>query len=164
VELTLRPIRDEDAPFLYRLYASTRIEEIALLDWDDAQKQSFLRMQFEAQHRDYLARFRGARFNIVERAGQPVGRLYVDDRPDEIRIIDIALLPEHRNAGLGTRLLGDLLDGARPHRKPVRIHVEKLNPAQRLYERLGFVPVSDVGVYQLMEWCPPAEAQVKTNS
>jgi ribosomal protein S18 acetylase RimI-like enzyme len=164
LDLALRPIRDEDAAFLYRLYASTRTDEMALLDWADARKEAFLRMQFEAQHRDYLARFREARFDIVERSGERIGRLYVDERPDEIRIIDIALLPEHRNAGLGSRLLGDVLERARVQEKPVRIHVEKLNPAQRLYKRLGFVPISDAGVYQLMEWSPSAAAQVKTSS
>jgi ribosomal protein S18 acetylase RimI-like enzyme len=164
VDLVLRPIREDDTPFLYRLYASTRAEELAPLDWDDTRKEAFLRMQFEAQHHDYRARFREARFDIVEQAGKPLGRLYVDDRPEEIRIIDIVLLPEYRNAGLGSRLLGDLLDRARAHRKPVRIHVEKLNPARRLYDRLGFVAVSDVGVYELMEWSPSAEPQVKTSS
>jgi ribosomal protein S18 acetylase RimI-like enzyme len=164
LDLTLRPIREEDTPFLYRLYASTRVEELAPLDWDDARKEGFLQMQFEAQHRDYRARFLEARFDIVEQAGEAIGRLYVDERPEEIRIIDIALLPEYRNAGLGSRLLGELLDRARAYRKPVRIHVEKLNPARRLYERLGFVAVSDVGVYELMEWSPSAEAQVKTSS
>jgi ribosomal protein S18 acetylase RimI-like enzyme len=154
LDLALRPIREEDAPFLYRLYASTRTEEMALLDWDDATKEQFLRMQFEAQHRDYVARFREARFDLVERGGEPIGRLYIDERPDEIRIIDIALLPDYRNAGLGSRLLAGVLDEARAQGKPVRIHVEKLNPARGLYERLGFVPVADVGVYELMEWSP----------
>jgi ribosomal protein S18 acetylase RimI-like enzyme len=151
---TLRPVTSEDGPFLYRLYASTRAEELAVVPWDEAQKEAFLRMQFHAQTKFYAESFPGAAFLMVLREGEPAGRLYVDRRGDEIRLLDIALLPEHRGAGLGTALLRDLTTEAAAAGKPLRIHVERFNPALRLYERLGFKLLQDEGVYYLMEWRP----------
>lgn len=87
---------------------------------------------------------------------RPIGRLYVDRRADEIRVVDIALLPEHRRQGIGSALLENILAEAAAAHKPVRIHVEKFNPALRLYQRLGFHQVRDTGVYFLMEWLPEA--------
>jgi len=84
----------------------------------------------------------------------PVGRLYVARWQDAIRMVDIALLPPYRNAGIGTAILRDLLAEAAVAHKPVRIHVEQCNPAVRLYERLGFAPIADKGVYLFMEWAP----------
>lgn len=152
--VTFRPIRPEDEPFLYRLYATTRDAELALVDWDDTQKEAFLRMQFRAQHTFYLSQFTEAAFDLIVRDGDPIGRLYVDRRSDEIRIIDIALMPEQRNAGLGGALLRALLEEGARSGKPVRIHVEKFNRAMTLYQRLGFVPIHDQGVHLLMEWSP----------
>lgn len=152
--ITLRPVTPEDESFLYRVYAGTREDELAPLEWDDAQKDSFLRMQFNAQHRFYREQFPSADFDIIQTVDQPIGRLYVDRREDEIRIIDIALLPEHRDSGIGSALLKDLLTEASAAGKPVRIHVERFNPALRLYDRLGFIQVGDNDVYYLMEWSP----------
>jgi ribosomal protein S18 acetylase RimI-like enzyme len=152
--LTLRPIRPDDEAFLYQVYASTRAEELAPLSWDENQKAAFLRMQFDAQHRFYQAQFPEAAFAVILRDGRPAGRLYVERRPDEIRIIDIALLPEHRRAGLGSTLLKDLLAEADRAGQPIRIHVERFNPALRLYHRLGFTQVGDTGVYFLLERRP----------
>ena len=73
---------------------------------------------------------------------------------DEIRIIDIALLSQQRNKGVGSGLLRDILTEAGEKNIPVRIHVEKFNPALNLYQRLGFKEVEDSGVYLLMEWIP----------
>ncbi len=91
---------------------------------------------------------------LILRDAVPVGRLYVARWQDEIRIVDIALLPPSRHAGIGTAILRDLLAEAAVAHKPVRIHVEKFNPALRLYERLGFAPIADKGVYLFMEWAP----------
>jgi ribosomal protein S18 acetylase RimI-like enzyme len=152
--VTLRPIVAEDRDFLYQLYASTREEELALVDWDAAQKESFLRMQFSAQHQYYLENYRRAHFDVIEIAGRPIGRLYVDRRADEIRIVDIALLPEFRNHGIGSSFLKEIQAEARSMGLPVRIHVERNNPALGLYQRLGFQCIRDKGVYFLMEWRP----------
>ena len=150
--MKLRTAAAEDADFLQRVYASTRSDELALTDWSDGQKAEFCRMQFEAQDRHYREHYPGAEFCVIERDGEAIGRLYVDRREREIRIMDIALLPSECGAGLGTRLLGDLREEARSGKKALSIHVEKFNPALRLYERLGFQPVEDKGVYLLMEW------------
>ena len=152
----LRPIRPDDEAFLYRVFAGTREPEMALLGWNEEQKTAFLWMQFQAQHRYYQEHFPAASFDLIVRDNAPVGRLYVDRRDDEIRVIDIALLPEHRRAGIGGALLRDLLAEADRAGKPVRIHVERNNPALRLYERLGFVRIGDTGVYYLMERMPGA--------
>lgn len=154
--ITLRPIQPEDHAFLYRVYASTRMDELAPLDWEEAQIAAFLRMQFTAQHIYYQQHCPAAAFDIILHNDQPIGRLYVDRRPEEIRIVDIALLPEHRHQGIGRALLEGILAEAAAARKPVRIHVEKFNPALRLYQRLGFRQLSDTGVYFLMEWLPDA--------
>jgi len=152
--VTFRPITDADLKFLYELYASTRADELAQVDWTSEQKSQFLTMQFNAQHSFYKEQFVKAQFLIIEDDDKPVGRVYVDRRADEIRLIDIALLPGQRNSGLGTALLKDLLDEGQSSGLPVKIHVESFNPAIRLYHRLGFKPVEDQGVYQLMEWRP----------
>jgi ribosomal protein S18 acetylase RimI-like enzyme len=152
--LGLRPAGADDEGFLFEVYASTRTEELAPLPWDDAQKDSFLRQQFAAQHEYYREQFPDADFLVIVREKRPVGRLYVHRRQDEIRLVDVALLPQHRNEGIGSFLVEELLDEAARADKPVRIHVEKTNPALRLYERLGFTAIADRGVYALMEWRP----------
>ncbi len=153
-EISFRPIRPDDEAFLLRLYSSTRQDEMAMLDWPQEEKETFLRQQFEAQHKYYQSSFKKAVFEVVLLAGEPAGRLYMDRREDEHRLIDIALLPEHRGKGLGGKLMADILAEAQKVGKPVRIHVERNNPAMHLYHRLGFENIEDQGVYYLMEWRP----------
>jgi GNAT superfamily N-acetyltransferase len=155
--VSFRPATDADLPFLCALYASTREEELRQVDWTEPQKSAFLNQQFDAQHRYYHEQFPAADFLVVERDGNAIGRIYLDRRPDELRLVDIALAPEARNQGLGEALLRDLLDEGKTASLPVRIHVETFNPAMRLYLRLGFQPIEDQGVYQLMEWRPGDE-------
>jgi ribosomal protein S18 acetylase RimI-like enzyme len=150
----LRPVRSSDREFLLAVYASTREAELGLVDWSDEQKDAFVRHQFEAQTAHYLERYTGASFKVIEVDGEPAGRLYVARWEDEIRVMDIALLPEHRGTGIGTRLLRDLLDEAEASGKKVTVHVELNNPALSLYQRLGFRPVAERGVYLLLETRP----------
>jgi ribosomal protein S18 acetylase RimI-like enzyme len=157
--VAFRLIQDEDLEFLYQVYASTREEELAPVPWTDDEKEAFLRGQFHAQHVHYQQHYAQARFEVVLAGGQPVGRLYVDRREDEIRIVDIALLPEHRGAGIGGAILKDLLAEGAEAGKPVRIHVERNNPAMRFYRRLGFTQIGDAGVYFLMEWSPDSVSE-----
>lgn len=152
--ITLRPIEPADLPFLQQLYASTRAEELAPLGWPAEQQAAFLAQQFAAQHAHYQQHYGNAAFQIVLVNGRPAGRLYLARWPNEIRLIDVTLLPEYRRAGLGARLLSDLLDESVAARKPIRLHVEKFNPALRLYQRFGFISIEDRGVYWLMEWAP----------
>lgn len=151
---TFRPITDDDDGLLRRIYASTRADEMAMVPWSEAEKVAFVNGQFEAQHKYYQKVFPDAEFSIVEKGGEPIGRLYIDRRKDEHRLIDIALLPEHRGKGIGASLMRGVLDEARQAGKRIRIHVEQNNPAMHLYRRLGFEKVEDQGVYFLMEWRP----------
>ena len=157
--IAMRPIRADDEAFLLNVYASTRLDELTPLGWNVAQQMAFLTQQFTAQHQHYQTHYADANFDVIMLDGQPIGRLYVARWEDEIRLIDIALLPEYRNAGIGSRLLNDLLAEATQAGKPVRIHVEKFNPALRLYERLGFSRIDDRGVYWFMEWAAQPEAK-----
>jgi ribosomal protein S18 acetylase RimI-like enzyme len=156
--LTLRPVTPEDRPFLFAVYASTREEELAPVPWTAGQKQAFLRMQFDAQDTYYRANYAAATLDIILLDGMPAGRLYVERCPDEIRIIDIALVPAYRGKGIGSALLRGLQDDARAAERPLSIHVERMNPAMRLYRRLGFQVVADRGIYLFMQWHPSGAA------
>jgi ribosomal protein S18 acetylase RimI-like enzyme len=151
--ISLRSVRPDDRAFLLSVYASTREPELAsVVGWDAAQKSAFVRMQFDAQHAYYQEHYAAASFDIILVGGQPAGRLYFERALEEFRIIDIALLPEYCNRGIGTRLLRELQAEAAAAGKPLRIHVERFNSALRLYERLGFRQIEDKGVYLFMEW------------
>lgn len=152
MSISLRAITLEDEPFLFAVYSSTRADELALVDWSAEQKDAFLRMQFVAQSRHYTENYPDAEFQVIELDGQRIGRLYTQRRENEIRIMDIALLPEVRGRGIGTGLLNEILDEARAGNLPVTIHVERMNPALHLYERLGFYFLEQRGIYFLMEW------------
>ena len=112
----------------------------------------FCRMQFNAQTADYQRNYPDASFQIIERNGVAAGRLLVLRADEKIHVIDIALLPEHRGAGIGTKFLRELQDEAKAAGKPLSIHVERFNPARRLYDRLGFQQVEEKGVYLLLQW------------
>lgn len=154
MNIASRSARPDDEEFLYRVYASTRQEELAQVGWDDTHKKAFLRQQFDAQSRYYREHYEGTSFDVILSDGRPVGRLYVARWPEEIRVIDIALLPEHRGMGIGGELLAGLVSESEASGKPLSIHVERFNPALRLYERLRFRPKEDKGVYLLMERTP----------
>lgn len=154
-EVTLRPVGPEDQDLLFRVYASTRTEELELTDWNAEQKRAFLQMQFAAQHEHYQKHYPDAQFSVIVKENVPIGRLYLDRWEREIRVVDIALLPEHRGTGIGTTLLTAILKEGEAAGKSVTIHVEQFNPALRLYERLGFQKRNPVGIYYLMEFLAP---------
>jgi GNAT superfamily N-acetyltransferase len=151
---TLRPVQDYEREIVFAIYASTRGEELAQVAWDEATKESFLRMQFAAQDRYYRETFPNASYDLIVGSTGVLGRLYVDRGSDAVLVIDLALLPEHRGRGIGTTLLERVLDEARAAGLPVRVHVEQFNRARRLYDRLGFRVIEDQGVYLLMERAP----------
>jgi ribosomal protein S18 acetylase RimI-like enzyme len=159
--LTFRRIAESDLPFLARVYASTRTEELAATSMTDAQKAAFLDSQFRGQHAHYQKYYPQADWLVTMRGGEDVGRLYLERWPSQHRIIDIAFLPEHRGKGSGEALLRDLMDEAAAAGKDVSIHVEKYNPAMRLYRRLGFTTEEDKGVYDLMRWTAAAGTPAK---
>jgi ribosomal protein S18 acetylase RimI-like enzyme len=152
--LELRPVSAADHDLLYRIYASSRAEEMGLVPWDEAAKQTFLQMQFAAQQAHYQAYFPQASHNIILVESVPVGRLYVDRRETEIRILDLALLPAARGRGIGSYLLQDLMKEAETAKKTLSIYVESSNPSLGLFQRLGFVKAGENGISCLMEWRP----------
>ncbi len=150
--ISLRPERREDEPFLFEVYASTREEELNQTGWDLATRRAFLDLQFQAMRRGYRSMFPRGEFTIILLAGQPVGRQVMNRSETEIRLVDVALLPQHRGQGVGTRLLQDLLAEASSTDKTVCLHVLKGSRSARLYERLGFRRVGADGIYDRMEW------------
>ncbi len=125
-----------------------------MVPWTEQEKADFLLFQFDAQHKYYMEHFPQAEFDLILLDDKPIGRLYIDRREDEIRLIDIALLPDHRGSGLGGAIMQDILAEGAAANLLVRIHVEENNPAMRLYLRLGFEKIEEQGVYHLMEWTP----------
>lgn len=152
--VVVRPESREDEPALLAIHASTRAHEMALVDWTDAQKDAFLRMQFDAQLRHYRATCPGAAFQVIECDGEVVGRYYVHVSDSDVRVIDISLLPHVRGRGIATMLLSRTIAEAGARGCRVSLHVEIENPARRLYERLGFRAVQAHGFRVLMSTIP----------
>jgi ribosomal protein S18 acetylase RimI-like enzyme len=150
----LRTATGADRGFLVELYASTRADELAVVPWTDDEKAAFVAMQFEAQDVSYHRAYPDGRFLVVLGDDAPIGRLYLGRGAAEIRIVDITLLPAHRGAGIGSRLIDDVLAEADAAGLAVRLHVEPWNPALRLYERRGFRVVEAGAVYLFMERPP----------
>lgn len=156
VTIQLRTITEADLPALFDIYASTRAEELALVpDWTEEHKAAFLTQQFLAQHQYYQEFYKKAEFYIIEYNNQAIGRFYIhwNYSAQEVRIVDIALLPDFRSKGIGTYFIKDTFQKAAALHKSVTIHVEYNNPALKLYERLGFCKIGEFNsVYYLMEW------------
>jgi GNAT superfamily N-acetyltransferase len=127
---------------------------MALVPWTDEQKQVFISAQFAAQQDHYAKKYPAASHDIIVVDNRPVGRLYVARLDQEIRIVDITVLPAERNAGIGSYLIRKLLDEANRAGKVTRIYVEEFNPSLRLFERLGFSPSEQHGIHLLMQ-CHP---------
>jgi GNAT superfamily N-acetyltransferase len=145
-----------DEAFLFAVYAASRREPLAPLGWDRPTVDAFLRAQYEAEQRDWRHHHAGAECQVILRDGEPVGRLYLARGEHELRVMDITLLPEWRGQGIGTALLGELLDEAARTRRTVRAHVEHTSPAAQLYRRLGFLHAATRGTTVVMEWTPRA--------
>src|SRR5258708_34625881 len=150
--ITLRAATAADQDFLLAVFAGTRSDELAALAWDPKMGQAFLEMQFRMQAQNYKAAHPTAENNIILNEGAPVGRMLVDRTEQAIKLVDIAILPDHRSAGIGSKLIQSLLDEAATSGREVQLSVFKTNPAARLSERLGFSTVADDGVYFEMSW------------
>lgn len=147
----LTRVSDSDEAFLVELYASTRAEEMALVPWSCEQKQSFLRMQFEAQNHYYRERYPTASFDLIKLNDQPVGRLYLAELAEEIRIIDLAFLPAHFEAGVFVALIEEILQKAAQAQKPVRVFLEFNDPNTEIFVRLGFRKTDEQGIHLLWQ-------------
>ena len=159
--MNLRRVTPEDDSFLLSVYASTRAQELAQVQWQPGQQEAFVKWQFELQRREYDAGFPDADYNVIEIDGQPAGRIWIGRTDEEIHLMDIALLPEFQNRGAGTVLVRSLINEAQTTKRQLRHTVFVLNDnADRFYERLGFVTFKELGGYKYMEWKsePPAVA------
>ncbi len=152
MNLTLRAVTPEDEDFLLTVYGSTRLEELALTPWDEEQRALFVRFQFNAQRDHYQTHYPTAVHSIILNDSTPVGRLYLAREDRFIRILDITLLPQFRNHGIGSRLLAELMSEAKEAGLPLQIHVESYNPSLKLFERLGFRQIAENGAHYLMQW------------
>lgn len=151
--LTIRTVTADDDAFLLSVYESTRAEELAQAEWAEGQREAFLKWQFDMQRREYEARFSDVEYDVIVIDGQPAGRLWIGRTEEEIRLLDIALLPEFQNRGAGTILIRQLIEEARASGKRLRHMVFVLNDdATRFYDRFGFVVIDDLGGYKHMEW------------
>jgi GNAT superfamily N-acetyltransferase len=159
--ITLRPVGPEDHDFLVEVYGSTRAAELALVPWTKEQQQAFVESQFAAQQFHYAEKYPAANHEIIVADGRAVGRLYVARLDQEIRIVDLTVLPAERNRGIGTYLIERLLDEAKRDGRVARIYVEEFNPSLRLFERLGFAVTEQHGLHLLLQWteAPPREVR-----
>jgi ribosomal protein S18 acetylase RimI-like enzyme len=150
----LRPETDDDLPFLMQLFASTRADELAIVPWSEEQKRAFLIQQFGAQRKHYRSFLADTSYDVLERDGVPVGRLYLNERRTRAHIVDIVLMPGSRGKGVGTAIITALQDYARARGKGVDIFVERNNPARSLYDRMAFKVIREEDIYLEMDWAP----------
>lgn len=156
--LRLRPVTEQDTAFLAGLYASTRQAELARFQWLPAQIEAFLQQQFRAQDRSFRQQYPAASRDLIVQDDEPIGRLYVLRTEEEIRLIDIAILPGRQGKGVGRSLLLDLMMEAQGAGTRVTLHVERENVrAREFYTRLGFHRTETHGVHDLLEW--PSETR-----
>lgn len=154
--IAYREMTGDDLPFVAALYATTRARELDASGWPEEMKAAFCDQQHRVQHDQYRATYEDAEWLIVERGGAPVGRLYIGRDADALLLIDISLVPEQRGAGLGGAIVSDVVAMGRAAGRKVTLHVDRLNPALRLYERLGFRIEEESPFYLLMAWRPEA--------
>lgn len=148
--LTTRPVLPQDSNFIYEVYASTRLDELSLVPWTAEQKDAFIHMQFELRERQYRAGYPDALTEMIVCDDIPAGTMITLKTADEIRLVDIAILPQFRGKGIGSTILR----GLQKENKKIVLHVLKGNPAFHLYSRLGFVSVNKDSMYIQMEWGP----------
>jgi GNAT superfamily N-acetyltransferase len=153
LRVTLRPVTSSDDEFLLRVYTSTRAEELAQVTWEPGQMETFVRWQFDLQRKEYDTRYPDARYGVILVNDQAAGRIWIGEDDTQIRLLDIGLLEEFQNRGVGTILVKQLIAEAAAKNKPLRHTVFVLNNnAHRFYERLGFITIQDLGGYKHMEW------------
>lgn len=150
---------ENDNEQLYRVFAASRTDLMfAIEDWDEEQKDVFVRFQFKAEQDQYRSNYPDACFDMIVRGNEVIGYIYTAKVGDEIRLVAVTLTPEYRNRGIGHALIQDLLDEGERLQKYVTLHVQQGNPAHRLYVRLGFIEAGEQGIYRRMEWRPSSSA------
>ena len=150
--IELRPATPDDSAFLFSVYRSSRLDDLTNLNWSSEQIEDFLAKQYAAQERFFKTDYPNAEELVVLRAGNRVGQMMLERGEREIRVVDLALLAEHRNAGIGTYLIGKLLADAEKSGSAFRVQVMRSNPAVGLFERLGLVKTGETGSHYQLEW------------
>ena len=148
----LREAAKSDEPFLISVYRTTREEELAMVPWSEEQRAAFVTMQYTAQAHHYQQNYPESRQSVIYLDDQPAGRLYLNRGAEEMRILDITVVPEFRGRGVGDYLIAELQREARAVGKPLTIHVESFNPSMRFFEKRAFTPIGQQGVHVLMGW------------
>jgi ribosomal protein S18 acetylase RimI-like enzyme len=145
----LRPGRGSDEPLCERIFAESHCAGFDLLGLEPASLNSLIRMQFQARQAQYRLRQGAIEYLICRGADQdtlPLGSCWLLDSAEELRLLDIAVLVEHRRRGLARAVLTGLCAQAAAASKPVRLSVWRENVAARqLYRTLGFLPDPAVG-------------------
>lgn len=149
---SLRDRVEDDRAFLLALYQSTR-DDLREAIPDPALFQQLVAMQFNAQETGYRHQFPMARQFVLLRSGLPIGRMVVDTQPEQLRLVDIAILPQARRSGAATAVLAALQHHAAALGTPLGLAVGRYNgPAQRLYQKCGFTPVAEDELAVQMVW------------
>jgi len=154
-KIMLGALNESDHEALFQVFVDSREDLSAVVaGWDEFNKDTFLRIQFQAQQKQYHNSFPDARFEVIVTEDNIIGHIYVASINDELRLVDVNLLPLFRNRGIGSALLRDLLDEGEYSNKRVTLHVQENNQAAHLYRNLGFLQLGENGIYQYMEWLP----------
>jgi len=154
--IALRPALSDDDPFLFEVYASSRGDDLTAMGWEAEPIRTFLETQYAAQQVFLKNDYPETNDNIIMLGSERIGRIVVLRSQQEIRLVDIALLPQYRNAGIGTHLVRKLLAEAAQLRIPFRLQLIRSNPAVGLFEQLGLVRTGETGSHYQMEWRPDA--------
>ncbi len=147
--------QSRDYEFLRTLYHTTRPDlRSAGLPTDTL--TTVLDQQFEVQYKHYEQRFGHAEHTIVTLRKKPIGRLWLHTASDDIRIVQVTMLPKYRNGGIGTHLIQQQSKRAMETDRTLTLHVEQYNAdAKRLYTRLNFKDkFSDHESHDFMQWQP----------
>ena len=156
-DVLLREFDESDNDALYRNFVDSRRDLVAAVaGLDEAQQDTFLRIQYQAREDQYRSHYPDARFDVIVTDDEVIGHIYVSSVESELCLVDVSLLPRFQNRGIGRALLQDLLDEAAGLNKCVSLHVIQGNPAVLLYERLGFIDVGEQGIHRRMMWYPPS--------
>ena len=157
--LTMRPEAPDgsDEPFLFHLFASHKMPDMAFMPLDQAGREQLLRIQYRSMTAAYRGQYPNARFDIVALDGRPAGRLITDTNLERVYYVDIAMLPEIQAGGVATALMTAVLDEPRRLGIPGRVKVLSSNVASlRLCEKAGFVVAGESPPYVDLEWRAPA--------
>ena len=154
MDLAFRATTPDDGEFLLQVFASMLGERLAAGGLPVSEWAEMITQQFNAQDVAYRSKFPKADFDVILVDGEKAGRLYLDRRKDELRILDLTLLPTFRGQGIGTKLFEGLFDEARKSSRKIAAHIEHHSRAIGLAHRLGFTPQLETESTTLMVWDP----------